>query len=71
MEPCYILTYSVQGACAVNVNSVDSVEDKPMGRCQVNFQNGSRLLLDEACEAYHNKAPYCSTERPADIPVYG
>jgi hypothetical protein len=75
MTPCYIITYEVTGPCAINVNNVERTAwepspGDPKGRCRVFFKDGKQVLLDEDCEAYNNKAPYCSPERPAGITVY-
>jgi hypothetical protein len=75
MNPCYILTYEIGGECAVNVNNVERIEDEsnggnPKARCRLYFKDGKVVILDEGCEAYNNKAPLCSMDRPTEIKVY-
>ncbi|QHS59169.1 hypothetical protein [Chitinophaga agri] len=76
MNPCYILTYSLTGECAVNINNVERIAPEsqgeiPAGRCRLHFRDGSELLLDESCEIYREKAALCSPSRPKDIIIYG
>lgn len=76
MNPCYIITYSITDPCIVNVNSVNRTKSEdqgaiPNGRCRLYFEDGSELLLDEACDAYENKKQYCNPSHPQDLPVYG
>ena len=61
MPACYILSYYVHGECAVDVNSVQYIDETDRDHCTLKFKDGSTLQLEEGLEAYNLKRPRCRT----------
>lgn len=72
MDPCYILTYFLEGECAVDVNSIRESEERGANNCMLTFKDGSTLQLEETCDDFYIKKPRCrkASQIPSGISIF-